>query len=117
MGAGVVLGTVAVIELVRYLDLLSKGDDRAATLDKNAPGDGGKPCREYNAQCQEIDKDAKLASGLAIGLGAGAAVALGVGAFIFFSDPGSAEKTAATKPRLVPSLGAGSGSLTLVGSF
>jgi hypothetical protein len=118
MGAGAVLGAVAVIELVQYLGALSKGDDRAAELDKNNPVDGGKPCREYDQKCRDIDKDAKLASGLAIGLGAGAAVAIGVGAYLFFTDPGS-EKAAAAKPktRLVPSVGQGSGSLTLVGTF
>ncbi|CAN5795791.1 hypothetical protein BH11MYX4_BH11MYX4_25800 [soil metagenome] len=117
MGVGAVLGAVAVIELVRYLDQQSKGDDRRGELDKNDPINGGKNCVEYDTKCKEIDSASKVASGLAIGFGAGAAVALGVGAYIFFSDPGSGEKTAATKTRLVPSLGAGSGSLTLVGSF
>ncbi len=119
MGAGAVLGAVAVIELVQYLSALSKGDARAAELDKNNPVDGSKPCRAYDSKCVEIDKDAKMASGLAIGFGAAGAVVLGVGAYIFFSDPGSGEKTATIKPktRLVPSIGAGSGSLTVMGTF
>lgn len=119
MGAGAVLGAIAVVELVRYLDLQSQGDDRAAQLDKNNPIDGAKECRAYDQKCRDIDNSSKMASGLAIGLGAGAAVAIGVGAFVFFSDPGSGEKTATTTPktRLVPSLGAGSGSLTVMGTF
>ena len=119
MGAGAVLGAIAVIELVRFLDLQSQGDDRAAQLDKNNKDDGAKPCREYDQKCRDIDGSSKAASGLAIGLGAGAAVAIGVGAYIFFTDPGSGEKTATTKPRtrLVPSIGAGSGSLTVLGTF
>jgi len=104
MGAGAVLGAIAIVELVHYLDVQRKGDDRAAELDKNNRDDGAKPCREYDQKCRDIDRDSKLASGLAIGLGAGAAVALGVGAYIFFSDPGG-EKNAAHKTRLVPSVG------------
>ncbi|MDB4946019.1 MAG: hypothetical protein JWP97_5553 [Labilithrix sp.] len=118
MGAGVVLGAVAVIELVRYLGLQDDGDARAAELDKNNPQDGTKECREYDPRCKQINRDSKVASGLAIGLGAGGAVAVGVGAYLFFTDPGGSEKaTARNKTRLVPSVGPGSGTLTVLGTF
>lgn len=117
MGAGVVLGTIAVIELVRYLDLQSKGDARAGELDKNNTKYGSAECRDYDPECIQINKDSKVASGLAIGLAAGGAVALGVGAFLFFGDSGSSEKTAATKTRVIPTASASSGSLVVVGSF
>jgi hypothetical protein len=117
MGAGAVLGTIAVLELVRYFDLQGDGEDRAAKLDKNDTNYGSKPCKDYDAQCNKIDKDSQLASGLAIGLGAASAVALGVGAYLFFSNPGSSEKSAGHTTRVVPSVSASSGSLAVIGSF
>ena len=117
LGGGVALGTVAVLELLHYVSLQKKGDDRAAELDKNDPVNGSKPCKEYDPACIQINKDSQLASVLAIGLGAGSAIAIGVGAYLLFSDSGSAEKTAAPRTRIVPSFGASSGSLTVLGSF
>jgi hypothetical protein len=114
-GAGLVLGAIAVVELVHYVDLQNKGDDRAAQLDKNDPSNGSKPCREYDATCNRINKNAQLASGLAIGLGAGGAIAIGVGAYLFFTD--NADKSPPPKARVVPSVTTSSGALTVVGSF
>lgn len=114
-GAGVVLGVIAVIELAHYFSLQSDGDSQAATLPKNDPVNGSKECREYNPRCMQIDKDSKTASGLAIGLGAAGAAAIGVGAYLFFTDPGSEKNTA--KTRILPSVGPGTGSLTVVGTF
>jgi hypothetical protein len=118
MGVGAVLGTIAVIQLVRYLDLQSQGEDRKneIRLAKDDPN-REKPCREYDQRCTKLDKDSNLAGVLAWSLGGAGAVALGVGAYLFFTDSGSSEKSAAPKTRLVPSVGAGSGSLTVVGSF
>ena len=117
MGVGVVLGAVAVVQLVRYLGLQSDGDARAAELDTKDPVNGSKECRLYDARCAKLNTDSKVASGLAIGLGAGSAVALGLGAYLFFTDSGSSEKSASTKPRIIPSIGAGSGNLMVVGAF
>ncbi len=115
MGAGLALGAIAVVELVRYFDFQEKGEQRAADLSKNDPSNGARPCREYDATCFRINKDSQLASGLALGLGAGSVVALSVGAYLFFTD--SSSNKSATKPRLVPTASANSGSLHVVGSF
>ena len=129
MGAGVVLGAVAVIELISYLSLQSDGKKRADAISAaDANAHKGEECRTYDLGpngCGVIDSKAKTASGLAIGFGAGAAVALGVGAFLFFGDSGTTEKAATSEPprsrptqlRVVPSVGAGSGSLVLLGAF
>jgi hypothetical protein len=112
MGAGVVLGTIAVIEILHYFDLQKRGDARAEELPKSDPS----PCKTYDATCSQISKDSKVASAVAMGLGVGSLVALGVGAYLIFSDP-SSEKAAAAKTRVIPTVGAGSTSLTVVGTF
>jgi hypothetical protein len=122
MGVGAVLGAIAVYSLVDYLNLQSRGEALAATLTKPA---NGKPCREENLECNRIDRDSKTASGLAWVLGGGAALALGFGAYIFFTDSGSTRSASAHDPatppkpkaRVVPTAGAGSGGLVVVGSF
>jgi hypothetical protein len=88
------------------------------------PADG-KPCREENVECNRIDRDSKTASGLAWVLGGGATLALGFGAYLFFTDSGSTRSASAQAPatppkpkaRVVPTVGAGSGGLVVVGSF
>jgi hypothetical protein len=118
MGAGVVLGAIAVYEAIHWSQLQDDGKEAAA---KVATSDPPVQCRNTgNAECVRIDRDSKTASGLAIGLGAGGAVALGVGAYLFFSDSGSSEtKAEAPKPktRIIPSVGVGSGSVTVLGTF
>ena len=122
MGAGAVLGGVAVYELVNYLSLQSDGKAYAATIPKDP---SGKPCRDTGVErCVSIDRDSKTASALAWGLGAGGVVAIGVGAYLFFSDPGSSEpnKTASTAPpkpatRVVPTAGPGSTGVMVLGTF
>jgi hypothetical protein len=119
MGVGAVLGAVAVYSLVNYLDLQSQGEDAAKKTPQTNPPT---PCKEQSTECARIDKDSKTASALAIGLGGGAVVALGVGAYLFFSEPSSStteSAKAAPKPktRVVPTVGAGSGGLLVVGSF
>jgi hypothetical protein len=119
MGAGGLLGVIAVVELIHYLDLQSQGTDLAATLDKK--NDTG-PCRTYNPKCADLDSRSKSASGLAIGLGAGGALAVGFGAYLFFttpteSSPPAAAAAAKPKVRVVPSVGAGSGGLVVLGAF
>lgn len=116
MGAGVALGVVAVIELLRYGDLQDQGDQRASELNKSDPSNGSRPCREYDAVCFRINKDSKVASGLAIGFGAGSVVAMGVGAYFLFTDPDGGGKNAA-KTRVVPAVTPNSGSLMVVGAF
>jgi hypothetical protein len=112
MGAGAVMGAIAITQLVHYLDLQDRGDKVAEKVDE------GKECRSENAECADIDNKSKTASALAIVLGGVSVAAIGVGAYLFFSDPGT-EKTATTKPkaRVVPTFGAGGGGLTVVGSF
>ncbi len=121
MAVGAVLGTIAVIELAHYLSLQSQGDDAAAKLNKNDPQNGPKECRNYDPECNRLDKASRVASGLAIGLGASAVVALGVGAYLFFGDAGSSEKAATREPakkvHVLPSVSASSGSLVVLGSF
>jgi hypothetical protein len=119
MGAGALLGVIAVVELIHYLDLQSQGTDLAATLDKK--NDTG-PCRVYNPKCADLDSRSKSASGLAIALGAGGALAVGFGAYLFFTTPAEssppASAAAATpKVRVIPSVGAGSGGLVVLGAF
>ena len=122
MGVGAVLGGFAVYELVNYLSLQSDGKAYAATIPKDPQG---RECRDTgDLKCVSIDKDSKTASALAWGLGAGGAVALGVGAYLFFTDPGSAEpnKTATATPpkpttRVVPTAGPGSTGVVVLGTF
>jgi hypothetical protein len=118
MGVGVVLGAVAVYEAIHWAGLQSDGEAQAKLVEKRTPE---QPCREYDAKCQQIDKDSKTASALALTLGGVGVVAVGVGAFLFLSDSGGAEKTASAAPkpktRLVPQIGTTSGGLTVVGSF
>jgi hypothetical protein len=117
MGVGAILGAVAVYEAFQWNSLQSDGEDYAKTISRGT----GKPCRETDAKCDSIDKDAKTASGLAWTLGGAGIVALGVGAFLFFSEPSSSEtnKAEAPKPktRVVPQLTGNSGGLTVLGSF
>jgi hypothetical protein len=119
MGAGAVMGAIAIVELVRYVNLQSDGDEAAKAVPASDT-----PCRDQGVStCATIDSQAKTASGLAWGLGGASVVALGVGAYLFFTDSGGAGETkaAATPPkpttRVVPSVGAGSGALTVVGTF
>lgn len=121
MGVGAVLGGIAVYSLVNYLDLQSQGEDAAAKTQKTEPPT---PCKESSTECARIDKDSKTASGLAWGLGGGAILAIGFGAYMFFSEPASTSSTQAAsaappkpKTRVVPTVGAGSGGLVVVGSF
>lgn len=122
MGAGAVLAGIAVYEVIHYLSLQSDGEERATHVDKTNPP---KPCKDTDPECQRIDKSSKVASGLAIGLGATAAVALGFGAYMFFTAPSSSEKptnAASTTPpkpktRVVPTIGTGSGGVVVVGTF
>lgn len=124
MGVGVALEAVAVIELVRYLDIQSTGVKNIAPAElidqTSPPGSAPRPCREYSNKCREIDNDSKTASGLAIGAAALGGVALVTGAILFFggSDQGSEQSTPAarTKPKLVPLLGTTNG-LSVVGQF
>jgi hypothetical protein len=119
MGAGAILGGVAVYSLVNWLGLQSDGEERASKVSDrvNPP----RPCKEYDAQCASIDKDSKTASVLAWGLGGASVVALGVGAYLFFSEPSSSASAQAAPPkptaRVVPTVGAGSGGVVVVGSF
>ena len=127
MGASAVLGTIAILELVNYVSLQSKGEaaNRAASESLRRNPDAsheGKECRSFWPACKTIDGEAKTASGLAIGLGAAAAVGLGVGAFLFFTGDSGGEKLAAraqARPaiRIVPSVGTRSGGVTLHGAF
>lgn len=118
MGAGAILGGIAVYELVSWIGLQNDGKDAAAKVPKS-----DKPCRETgNEACVRIDRDARTASALAWTLGAGGVVALGVGAYLFFSEPSSSEsKTATTttkpKTRVIPTVGAGSGGVMVLGTF
>jgi hypothetical protein len=112
MGVGAVAGAIAITQLVHYLDLQDRGDQVAAKVDE------GKECRAENAECADIDKKSKTASALAYVLGGVSVAAIGVGAYLFFSDPGSGEKTPTkARARIVPSVGAGSGGVLVVGSF
>ena len=122
MGAGVVLGAIAVYELVHYLGLQSDGKAYAATIPKDPQG---RACRDTgDLQCVTYDQDSKTASTLAWVLGGAGVAAIGVGAYLFFSDPGSSEpnKTAGTTPakptaRIVPTAGPGSAGMTVLGTF
>jgi hypothetical protein len=123
MGAGVVLGGIAVYELLHYLSLQSDGKAYAATIAKDPQG---RECRDTGDQrCVAYDRDSKSASALAWGLGGGGAVLLGVGAYLFFSTPGSSEpnRTAsAPKPpkptaRVVPTAGPGNTGVMVLGTF
>jgi hypothetical protein len=118
MGVGAILGGIAVYELVRWIGLQNDGKNAAAKAPKSDT-----PCRETgNEACVRIDTDAKRASALAWTLGAGGVVALGVGAYLFFAEPSPSEsKTATTPPkpktRIIPTVGNGSGGLTVLGTF
>lgn len=119
MGVGAVLGGIAVYSLVNYLGLQSDGEDAAAKTQKTDPPT---PCREQSRECARIDNDSKTASGLAWGLGGGAVLALGFGAYMFFSEPSSSSSAATATPpkpktRVIPTVGAGSGGVVVVGSF
>jgi hypothetical protein len=120
MGAGVVLGGIAVYELLHYLSIQSDGKAYAATIAKDPQG---RECRDTGDQrCVAYDRDSKTASALAWGLGGGGAVLLGVGAYLFFSAPSSSEpnRTAsAPKPtaRVVPTAGPGSTGVMVLGTF
>jgi hypothetical protein len=117
MGVGVVLAGVATYEVVHYFDLQSQGDAEAAKTPKTDPP---RPCREVNPRCSAIDRDSKVASGVAVGVGAGALVALGVGAYFFFSDPGGNNTTATSsrsKTRVLPTVTRDAGGLVVVGAF
>jgi hypothetical protein len=120
MGVGAVLAAISVIEVIQWSGLQSDGEERAKQIPK------GQVCREAEpqGQCGQIDRDSKTASGLAWGFGAGAAVALGFGAVMFFTDIGSSQSSTAAasappkpKARVVPTVGAGSGGLVVVGTF
>ena len=119
MGVGANLGAVAIYEAFHWNSLQSDGEDYARRLDK--PGVPGTECRTYDSQCQRIDSDAKVASGLAWTLGGVGAVGLGVGAFLFFTDPGSSEPNRAEAPkpktRVLPQVGGNSGGVMVLGSF
>jgi hypothetical protein len=123
MGAGAVLGAVAIWQLISYVGYQSDGD---ALKDQVRPPEllgypAGTACRDTSDErCRSLDSKSKTASGLAIGLGAASVVALGVGAYLFFTDTGSSssnEKTAKPKTRVVPTAGLGSTGLAVVGSF
>jgi hypothetical protein len=124
MGAGVVLGGIAVYELLHYLSLQSDGKAYAATIAKDP---AGRECRDTGDQrCVAYDRDSKTASALAWGLGGGGAVLLGVGAYLFFSAPGSSEpnRTASSPPkpskptaRVVPTAGPGNTGVMVLGTF
>ena len=77
------------------------GDDASCEPDQSAEG------RRLN---NAAHTDASIATGLAIG----GAVALGVGAYLWFTAPSSARRTAL---ELRPGAGSASAGLTLVGSF
>lgn len=120
MGAGAILGGVAIYELVHWFGLQSDGEARA----KEVPADNPpRPCRDTgDAICVRLDQSAKTASALAWGLGAGAIVAIGAGAYLYFGAPAESKKTSAAPParvqaRVAPTVGAGSGGVVVVGSF
>ena len=125
MGAGVVLGGIAVYELLHYLSLQSDGKAYAATIAKDPQG---RQCRDTGDQrCVAYDRDSKTASALAWGLGAGGAALIGVGAYLFFSAPSSSEPnrsaSAASPPslkptaRVVPTAGPGTTGVMVLGTF
>ena len=122
MGVGVVLAGIATYELINYLGLQSDGADRATHVPKTTPPG---PCKATDTECARIDKESKSASALAMTLGGIGAVAIGFGAFMFFTDAGSSEKSTSAavatppkpKARVVPTVGAGSGGIVVIGSF
>jgi hypothetical protein len=123
MGVGAVLAGVAIYETINYFSIQSEGDDYInSTAGKTDLA--GRYCSDAKTPtCVDINSRSKVASGLAIGLGAGALVTLTVGAVLFFgADSGSSSSAGATRPlkptaRVVPNVGPGGGSLTVVGTF
>lgn len=126
--AGLVLGAVAVQQALVHFGKKSDADDYVAQR-KGTPAQvqDPEPCKpapgqvSYDQSFCNIDKDARVASGLAIGFGAGAVVALGIGTYIFFSPSDDARRTGDRTPpkkktTLTPTFG-GTNGFVLSGSF
>jgi hypothetical protein len=125
--AGIALEVVTIIEIGKYNDAIDAGNrDKAGVVD--AKGNGLTPEQACNdpsvppAFCTD-DKNAKTHSRTAWITGIGGGVLIGTGVVLWLWDMGSSEKSstsgarAPTKPRLTPTVGAGSGGFVLSGSF
>jgi len=133
MALGVGLGVLGVVSFSNYLSAKSDGEDRAALVPPpekaDPPQPAGTPCREYDTaskdSCRFYDEEAKKASTIAWIAGGASIVALSVGAVLLFSGGGDSggDKPATTaqkqkpKARVIPTAGAGTGGLMVVGSF
>jgi hypothetical protein len=117
LAGGVILGVIAVQQLLLWVDLQDRGDEIA----KKIP-DGQKPCDDSNSNKEFCDTHhkAQASSAIAIGTGVGGALLIGAGVYFLFLSPDSAEKpTTGTvkKPRVIPTFGTNSGGVVLSGSF
>ncbi|AKU96021.1 hypothetical protein AKJ09_02685 [Labilithrix luteola] len=114
LGAGVILGAVAVQQALFYGELQDRGKEVAKRVEA-----GQKPCEPSGDQefCN-IDNRSKTASAFAIAGGAVGAVAIGTGLYLLLTN-GSSEKTASApkRPQIVPTFGANSGGVMINGAF
>ncbi len=122
--AGLVAGTIAVLNFVAYNDANDRGDKiQASTNPQDAKLPAGKSADEAcgsaldarEAICVAND-DANRASTVAWATGGASVLLLGAGAYFLFFDKDKPAPTTA-KPRLVPTVGHGGGGLILSGSF
>lgn len=132
MALGVGLGVLGFVSLANYLSAESDGEARAKEVPRpeeaNPPQPPGTPCREYDTaskdSCKFYDEEMKKASAIGLVAGGVSVVALTVGAVLLFGGGDSGGDKAATtaekqkpKARVVPTAGAGTGGLMVVGSF
>ncbi|MCL2724988.1 MAG: hypothetical protein FWD69_11185 [Polyangiaceae bacterium] len=127
LGAGVVLGAVAVQQALFYGTLQNRGKDAVATHFANNPTDTQdlKPwCRQSGGGLPElctIDNRSKQASAIAIVTGALGVVGVGAGLYFLLTGDNSSSatppSTTATHPRVIPAVGAGMNGLMIDGAF
>ncbi|MCL2777138.1 MAG: hypothetical protein FWD73_03970 [Polyangiaceae bacterium] len=116
IGAGVILGGVAVEQALLYSSLQNRGRDRAEGV-----AAGTKPCApNSDPEFCTIDKRSKQASTIAIAAGALGAVGVGAGLYLLLTGDRSNEKSLPLltgRTRVLPTVGAGSSGAVVDGIF
>lgn len=121
LGAGVILGAVAIQQGLLYMDLQDRGDVVRDRLSKQPAMAGKKPCEPNGDQefCT-INNRSVTASALAITTGALAVVGVGIGSYLLLTDGGSEDSSSTAKshkPRIAPMLSTTTGGLMMSGTF
>jgi hypothetical protein len=126
VGAGVVLGVVSVLSVIAYGKNQDDGKKIADDPNGLAPNEtASDACKAYDAgsYAHQEDKfckahrDAIRNSTVAIVTGAIGGAAILAGVFLWVTDPGTEKSADKKKPRIAPSVGAGSTGVVVFGSF